>query len=173
MQRLLGPIMQNAYLVTNLDAAIAHWTGVMGVGPFFLFEHIPFRELRFRGQPAGPVDLTVAIAYWGEVQIELVRQHDPTPSIYTEFAAARGTGLHHVGVLTESVERDLARWAGRGVRPVQEGRAAGMRFAYLATDHHPGGMVELIESTPATTGFFARMHAAAREWDGRDPIRRP
>ncbi len=173
MRRRLGPVMQNAFVVRDLERAIEHWTRVLGVGPFFLFEHIGFRNLMFRGQASPPLDLTVAIAYWGELQIELIRQHDATPSVYTEFGALSGSGMHHMGVMSQALDVDLADLARMGVQPVQQGVAAGMRFAYVATDHHPGGMIELIEASAGARTFFARMREAAENWDGREPVRRP
>lgn len=169
----LSPVMQNAFVVDDLERALEHWTGVMGVGPFYLFEHISFRNLLYRGRPAAPIDLTVAIGYWDNLQIELICQHDDTPSIYREFADAHGSGMHHMGVMSNILAADLAHLAQLGVQPVLQGSAAGMRFAYVETDHHPGGMIELIEATEGARAFFARMREAAREWDGRDPIRRP
>lgn len=172
MLRNFGPVMQNAFVVRDLDAALDHWIRVMSVGPFFMFEHIPFSELWFRGQPAR-IDMTCAIAYSGDVQIELIRQHDDAPSIYTEFERAHGHGLQHMGVMTESVERDLGRLRVLGVEAVQHGRTrGGGRFAYLSTDCHPGGMIELIEASPVMTAAFRLMHEAAQGWDGSNPIRR-
>lgn len=172
MRRILGPVMQNAFVVPDLERAIGHWTQVMGVGPFFLFEHIAFSEHVFRGRAVQPMDLTIAIAYWEDLQIELIRQLDDSPSIYTEFQAARGSGLHHMGVMSQALDADLAELARRGVQPVQQGSLPGMRFAYIATDHHPGGMIELIEATRGARALFERMREAARSWDGRDPVRR-
>lgn len=172
MKPLFGPVMQNAFVVPDLDAAIDHWTRVMGVGPFFLLEHIAFAECRFRGKPAN-IDISVGIAYWGDVQIELIVQHNDTPSIYTEFRDRGLAGMQHMGVITSSVDDDLARLASRGIEAVQEGRTAlGIRFAYVATDFHPGGMVELIEGKRGVLAFFESMRAAARDWDGSDPVRR-
>ncbi len=164
--------MQNAFVVPDLERAIEHWTQVMGVGPFYLFEHITFSEYFFRGRPVSPVDLTIAIAYWGDLQIELIRQLDDSPSIYTEFRAAHGSGMHHMGVMTQALDADLAELGRRGVQPVQQGSLGGMRFAYIATDHHPGGMIELIEAGRGARALFERMREAAQSWDGRDPIRR-
>lgn len=165
--------MQNAFVVDDLQRAIDHWTRVMRVGPFFMFEHIGFRNVLYRGQPAAPIDLTVAIAYWDTLQIELIHQHDESPSIYREFSAAHGSGMHHMGVMSNTLEGDLANLASLGVQPVFQGSAAGMRFAYIETDQHPGGMIELIEASAGARAFFARMREAAIQWDGRDPIRRP
>lgn len=170
---VLGPVMQNAFVVDDLDGALRHWTETMGVGPFFVLEKIRFAELWFRGRRLEHLDLTVAIGYWHDLQIELIRQNDDTPSIYREFRARGLTGLQHMGVISASLDEELQRLAGRGIEPVQHGRTtANMRFAYVSTDHHAGGMVELIESGPAVEAAFRAMREAARGWDGRDPVRR-
>ena len=172
LQRNFGPIMQIAWVIDDLDAAIEHWTRVMHVGPFFLFEHIPFKELWFRGQPAR-IDLTCAIAYRGEVQIELIRQHDDAPSIYSEFARGGRTGVQHLGVMTPSVAADLERLAAQGVHAVQHGRTtADAAFAYLDTDFLPGTMIELIEESPVMTRAFKAIREAAERWDGKERTRR-
>lgn len=165
-----GPVMQNGFVVDDLGAAIEHWARIMHVGPFFVFERVPFKEAWYRGQPATDIDLTVAIAYWGEVQIELIRQRNDVPSIYTDFRARYGTGLQHMGVLSEHLARDLARLKAKGIEPLQHGNAAGMRFAYVSTDHHAGGMIELIEASEKTMAFFERMRIAARDWDGGEAV---
>lgn len=167
-----GPVMQCAFVVPDFHGALDHWTQVMHVGPFFLMEHIAFAECEFRGRPVN-IDLTVAIAYWGDMQIEIIQQHNDAPSIYTEFLGRGLSGLQHMGVLTESVDDDLAKLAGQGVVPVQQGRtAAGIRFAYVSTDRHPGAMVELIGATRGVRSFFEMMREAARVWDGTEPLRK-
>jgi hypothetical protein len=168
--------MQLGFVVPDLDAAIRHWTA-LGVGPFFLLEHIAFAECLYKGKPA-KFDLSVAVGQWGPVQVELIRQHDAVPSIYTEFGGAHAGGLQHVGVMTDSVADHLARLGSLGIQPVQSGSTAnGIRFAYVDTDAlpgaHPGGMIELIERGPAIDGFFRLVRESADGWDGRDPVRRP
>ena len=168
-----GPVMQLGVVVPDLDAAIAHWVGTVGVGPFFLLEHIRVAEAWYRGAPC-EVDMTVALAQWGEVQVELIQQFNDAPSIYRDFPARRHGGLQHVGVMTDSVEAHLERLRAVNVEPVQWGSTSnGIRFAYVSTDHHPGGMIELIEHGPAIDGFFAMVRDAARSWDGSRPVRRP
>lgn len=167
MARIFGPVMQNAFVVPDLDAAIAHWTDVMRVGPFFLFKRVEFAQCWYREQPATDVNMDVAIAYWGDLQIELIQQHNDVPSIFTEFRARGLTGMQHVGVLTESVDCDIERLARQGVYPAQHGlTTAGLRFAYMSTDFHPGGMVELIQPPPRGLAFFGKMRTAAQNWDG-------
>ncbi len=167
-----GPIIQNGFVVRDLEEAANHWAGKVGVGPFFLLEHIAFSEVYFRGRPL-TLDLSIAIAQWGDMQIELVVQHDSSASIYSEFAAQHGQGLQHVGVMTAALDAHLARLRAVGIEPVQHGATAnGMRFAYLDTDAQPGGMIELIEAGPAVEAFFAMVRKAAATWDGTRPLRR-
>jgi hypothetical protein len=167
-----GPLVQNGYVVRDIERAVRHWTQVIGVGPFFLLEHIPFESLLFHGRPS-PVDMSVAITYWGEMQIELIVQHNDAPSIYSEFAAAKGEGLQHVGVFTDDLAAHLERLRALGVEPVQWGHTAtGFNFAYVSTDAHPGAMIELVERGEPVAKFFGMIREAARGWDGREPLRR-
>lgn len=170
MSRFVGPILQNGYVVRDWRAAAAHWIDTLGVGPFFVMEHIAFRECRYRGAPA-PIDMSVAIAYTGEQQIELVQQHNETPSIYQDFLQRSGEGLQHVGALVPDLSAALDANGWR-TRIVQEGvTAIGQRFAYVDTVKHNGSMLELIETTPQILAAFAHMKQVAREWDGSKPIR--
>ncbi len=167
-----GPVVQNGFVVRDLEAAVDHWSTKVGVGPFYLLDHIQYGDVYLRGAPL-VFDMSVAIAQWGEIQIELIVQHDAAASIYTEFLNRHGEGLQHLGVMTDSLDAHLARLRPLGVQPVQWGATAnGMRFAYLDTDRHPGGMIELIESGPAVQAFFAKIRRAAAGWDGSRPLRR-
>lgn len=172
MKKIFGPVMQNAFVVDDLDAALDHWVNKMGVGPFYVFEHVQFKEIFFRDRPSD-VDMTAAIAYWGDMQIELIKQHNESGSIYSEFRNAGLRGMQHMGVITADLDADLANLKPLGITPVQYGTvASGMRFAYVSSDYHPGAMIELIESNDAITGFFKLMKETAAGWDGKDPVRR-
>jgi hypothetical protein len=167
-----GPVVQNAFVVHDLEAAAHHWSSKLGVGPFFVIEHIQFASVYFRGAPL-TLDISVAVAQWGELQIELIVQHNSAASIYTEFSARHGQGLQHLGVMTASLDVDLERLRLLDIVPVQWGvTVAGLRFAYINTDAHPGGMIELIETGSAVEAFFAKLRKAAAQWDGSRPLRR-
>jgi methylmalonyl-CoA/ethylmalonyl-CoA epimerase len=173
MQRILGPVMQNAFVVDDLDATLDHWIRKMGVGPFYLFEHVQFQEAYYRGEPAR-IDMTAAIAYWGDVQIEFIKQHNDAPSIYRDFTSRGYKGMQHMGVITENLDADLKRLRVHKIEPVQWGSMpSGMRFAYVSSDFHPGAMIELIEPDAAIAGYFKLMKESADHWDGTNPIIRP
>ncbi len=166
----LGPIMQNGFVVRDWREAAMHWVETLGVGPFFVLEHVPFEVCRYRGETVD-IDMSVAIAYTGDYQVELVQQHNDAPSIYTEFLARNEPGLQHVGTLVDDLDAALDDNNLRGVI-VQDGRTtAGQRFAYVDTVLHNGTMLELIEADDAMQKGFAHMRAAATDWDGSKPIR--
>ncbi len=170
MMTAIGPIMQNGFVVRDWREAAMHWANRLGVGPFFVLEHVAFDECRYKGEPVD-LDITVAIAYTGGYQIELVQQHNDAPSIYTEFLACNEPGLQHVGAVVDDLDTALDE---NGLRPhiIQDGRTtAGQRFAYVDTVLHNGTMVELIEADEAMRKGFAYMQRAAEAWDGSDPIR--
>ncbi|MCU4652105.1 VOC family protein [Roseibacterium sp. SDUM158016] len=165
--------MQLGYVVDDLDAALAHWTQVLGVGPFFVAEGIPMDTLHYRGTPIR-IDQRVAIAQDGPVQVELLQQTGGDRSCFTDFLAARGPGLHHVCVLCEDFDATIEDWAARGVGVLQGGKTAtGLPFAYMDTDPAHGGQV--LEIVPASRGlmrYFTMVAEAAEGWDGTDPVRR-
>ena len=167
-----GPVMQLGFVVPDLELAMQHWLQKVGLGPFFMIENVQYAEAYFRGAPAN-IEMSVALAQWGEVQVELIQQFNDTPSIYTEFPGRKLGGLQHCGVMTDDVKRDLAALREEDIEPVQWGATGnGIRFAYVATDAQPGGMIELIERGPAINGFFQLVRDGAHNWDGKDPIRR-
>lgn len=162
--------MQNGFVVRDWRAAAQHWIDVLGVGPFFVMEHLAFTRCEYRGV-ATAIDMTVAIAYSGEQQIELVQQHNDAPSIYRDFLESSGEGLQHMGVLTENLDESLHVHA-LEARVVQRGLTVrGQRFAYVDTVLHNGTMLELIETNADMVSAFAHMKKIAQTWKGDRPIR--
>jgi hypothetical protein len=172
MSRLFGPVRQNGYVVHDIEAALAHWTGVMGVGPFWYVERVPMQEFRYRGEPS-PLEVSIALANSGPLQIELIQQRNDAPSMYRDFLAAGHEGLQHVAYWTEAFDRDLARALENGFEIGQAGQiGADGRFVYFESRAHPGSVIELSEISGAKGRFFAHIADAAERWDGSDPIRR-
>ena len=173
MSRIFGAVRQNGYVVRDVEAAMRHWTTVVGVGPFFYFERAPITEFSYRGAPS-PLEVSIALANSGDLQIELIQQRNDAPSMYRDFLRAGREGLQHVAYWTNSFEEDLARCLAAGYVAGQAGVAGGAngRFVYFDTEAHPGTVVELSDSSGAKGAFFRHIAEVAREWDGTDPIRR-
>jgi methylmalonyl-CoA/ethylmalonyl-CoA epimerase len=167
MWRPKRAIMQVAFLVDDLDAAIDEWVSLHNVGPFFVDRHTAYAKRSFRGAPAA-WDVSLAFAYSGDLQIELVQCHDDAPSVFSEFRRAHGCGAHHLGAITPDLAGDLRAFAARGVAPVQHAvSSAGIETAFFETGDVPGQMLELIQGSDALHAGFAALKAAADAWDGK------
>ena len=108
MSRLFGGVIQNGYVVRNIEAAMRHWIDVLGVGPWFYIDHLPVADFQYKGQPS-PVDISLALANSGTLQIELIQQRNDAPSLYRDFLQAGHEGLQHLGYGTREFETDLVR----------------------------------------------------------------
>ena len=165
----IGDIAQMAYVPTDFEGAIDYWTKTMGVGPFFLFENIALDDMKYRGEPTD-ARFTVAIAYWGNVQIELVKPENDAPAHYNgEFGIK--DRLHHVLILTEDFDSAQKALDDVGAETIVSGLFGGSRVVYADPGSGEGGLVEVLEVNQDTKGLFAVMQDAAKNWDGSDPIR--
>jgi catechol 2,3-dioxygenase-like lactoylglutathione lyase family enzyme len=172
MSRLFGEIRQNGYVVRDLEAALQHWTGTLGVGPWYVLERVHPEDFRYRGEPS-PAEVSIALSNSGSLQLELIQVHDDAPSMYRDFLAAGREGLQHVAYWTDAFDAVLERALSAGFEVGQSGRfGADGRFVYFANEGHPGSVVELSEVGGAKGRFFQHLVAAARDWDGSDPVRR-
>jgi hypothetical protein len=163
-------VVQNAYVVEDLDAAMARWATVFGVGPFFANREIRIDDARYRGEPT-ELRFAGAIAQAGDVQIELIQQLDDSPSCYRDLYPAGREGFHHIAVFVDDLDADIARYEALGAPVAFSGVSRGMRFAYVDTSPMLGIMVELLEDVPSVRKAFALVAEAGRTWDGTDPVR--
>lgn len=174
MSRLFGPIFQMAYVVPALEPAIEHWTKTLGVGPFFLFPTpLAFEWMKMHEEESTAYEILdqCAIAYSGDTMIEIIVP-GRDPNIYREFLNKGGQGLHHLGTFATDYDAQMAAARAAGIKVAVEGKLPISRFSYLETDTGwPGTMIELIEAQPEMHEMFAVFKAAARDWDGNDPLR--
>ena len=169
----LGPVIQLAYVPKDFDACLKYWTQTMGAGPFMLMEHIKADTAHYRGQPVD-IDMTAAVGYWHDMQIEIIKQHCDTPSIYTTWLAEGHEGVHHVLIAVDDMAAalEVCKRAGATLLQGSTYRGGSAEVAYLDTGGGPGTMLELWKPDAAGLAFFASIRDLARDWDGSDPIRR-
>ena len=167
MTARFGEIVQMGYVVPDLDAAVDHWATVLGVGPFFVASKVPYAQVHYRGQSCD-AEISVALASHRGMQIEIIQQVAGGTSMFSEFVAKTGGGLHHVCALCEDLEGELAVWSARGVNVEMGGvTTAGVPFAYLDTDpDHQGRVLELVQPSKGLLRFFEKIEAAGASWDG-------
>lgn len=141
------PFHQVAYVVDDLDAAVRHWSDVLGVGPWQVWTMGPdvLNDLQYGGHPAD-FGFRHALAWSGGLQIELVQPLEG-PSIFSDQLASIGPGLNHIGRLVEDHAAESAMLIESGFLPLQSARFGASkdgRFAYFAA---PDGVaiIELIQ----------------------------
>lgn len=164
-------IHQLGWVVPDLDAALEHWTGTVGVGPFRRADRLHPDPFHYRGQPT-PIELSIAIGYSGALQIELIQQHDGLPSLYNDRPPWPDGGQHHLGCYVRDFDERYAVWQERGYAAVQEGALA-TRFAYFETDALPGTIMELVELSDPIDAMLTDLRQASAEWDGRSALYSP
>jgi methylmalonyl-CoA/ethylmalonyl-CoA epimerase len=126
------------YWVDDLDAAMAHATELLGVGPFKVLEHIDLGLFRFKGGPA-VLDHSAAFTSWGPVLLELNQVHDVEPPELREALGIRHGNVSHVAWTTENLEleNDHLQSAGCALLTTSVGGAVANWFAGGPLFGHP------------------------------------
>jgi hypothetical protein len=169
MSVLPGPIRQIGYVVTDIDEALASWVQ-LGVGPWLVIRGLPM-SVNYRGEPC-ETTLSLALSNSGKMQIELIYQHDDTPSIFTEFLADGGAGFHQLAYWTQDFDATMKAVNGADWPVVWSGgEDVGTRFAYVEPPNSPATVIEIMELTDTTAGMGKFIRDTAANWDGSDPIR--
>lgn len=163
-----GRLAQVAFVVDDIEAAMAQYSRELKVDGWFLFSNFKFEKLIYRGGPC-LVDMTVAICFNGEMMVELIQQTNDAPSVYMDAIGKTGFGFHHYGVMVDSLDDAIADYESRGHVLAQYSETPnGIRAAYMDARSEVFGMVELLEISPAASEIFAPIYNAAREWDGKN-----
>jgi len=148
---LLGgrAITQVGILVADLDAALA---GHDGLGPrerWHIVERSPSPgrgRHHYRGEEA---QFQSRLAFSPSTpEVELI-QPLSGPSIYEEWLANHGHGMHHLGIAVDSLNDAIAEMGAAGYEVVQSGVGYGPGgsggYAYFDTEAVLGYLVEAIE----------------------------
>lgn len=172
MPARFGPVAQIAFVTRDIEGQMRFYASRMGIGPWFYTERSPMESVRYRGRPVS-VHLSVGVAFSGGIQIELLQQRDDGASVYRDWMTRpfERQLQHHIAMwpVDFGAKMDLARAAGYEV--VQEGGNARGGFAFLLHPENPDGLIEFTEATPGRIAYREAAARAAREWDGRDPVR--
>jgi methylmalonyl-CoA/ethylmalonyl-CoA epimerase len=142
---LFTETLQIAIVVRDLEATMQAYVHEYGIGPWEIYEFNPdtVSEMVKDGEPADYA-MRIAVTMVGSVQWELIQPLDER-SMYAEFLAAKGEGLHHVAVGVPGYEDALGTMRGKGRRVLQGGVYNGVKFAYLSTDDDLGVVTEIFD----------------------------
>jgi len=158
-------VIQNAYVVNDIDEAIERWHALWGIGPFFVRRHIAMAHVRYRGS-ASQIDISAVYVQAGPVQVELVQQHCDTPSAFRDMYAAGSEGFHHVAMQPMDYQQLMDHYAARGFAVATEVRTAGGRgAAFIDTRPLLGHMTEVYMAREGTLALYRMVAEGAAHWD--------
>jgi hypothetical protein len=170
MSKIYGPMIQQGYIVPDLQAGMAHWLA-RGVGPWYVIPAVTIDGLHY-GKPT-VCHITAAFACSGDQQIELIAPLEGSgPNIYSDYLAANPEGgMQHLAAWCDDVDAKLAELEAAGVDFVVAQRYPGSH-AYLDVAGSPGVMIQLMPTIQRYLDLYDNGVAASAKWDGRtDPIR--
>lgn len=151
-----GPMCQVAWVTDDLDRTEQALGAMYGVTAWTRLPAIHFgpETCTFRGAPADFV-ADISLAYSGDLQLELIRPVNGQ-SLYSEYLALHGAGLHHTCFEVEDMAVAVAMATAAGIDVVQTGSMAdgAMEFAYLDLSGEGGSHVELARFSDDMRAFF-------------------
>jgi len=164
-------IIQLAYVVPDINAAMVRWTADLRAGPWFMQRDFPGINPIYRGE-ASVARVDLAFAFVGHMQIELIGPRDDAPSVYRELIGTTGYGFQHWGVAAPQFDQEVESLLARGYDMAFSAAVpSGGRVAMFDTKGALPAMIELIEADDALNRVFGAMYRAAQGWDGADPVR--
>jgi catechol 2,3-dioxygenase-like lactoylglutathione lyase family enzyme len=146
--------VQIAWVTRDLDATELALTALLGARKWVRMPDVHFGPdtCVHRGEPAD-YRADISLSYAGDTQLEVIA---PTSgrSIYTDFLADSGPGLHHICLETPDFEAALEQAASTASVVAQGVMAGGMKFAYLSAAAAGVPYLEIAFIPPEIKAFF-------------------
>jgi len=165
-----GPAKQVAFIVSDIDIAMAHWKS-LGVKAFLVTRNQnPLQAAFYRGEKSGKTPVNIAFGYHGDMQIEMIEALDDTPSIYNEAIDRGITGVHHYAVCVEDFMAQYSYALDNGYEAVVDSGVDGLaRMSYIENPD-TDIILEMIEWNDLTRPYFVAIRemweeAAAKGMD--------
>jgi Glyoxalase/Bleomycin resistance protein/Dioxygenase superfamily len=163
-------LFQLGFVVDDLVEAATQWARVFGVGPFHVLPPIEV-PCTYRGTESA-IDVQVALAQAGPVQIELINQRCNRASVYRDLVDKGESGFHQLCTVTPDYDGKKAHYERLGYELASELTTPdGQRVAYFDTVDDFGFFTEVVEEASAFLAQLAEIAQTCADWDGRDPVR--
>jgi methylmalonyl-CoA/ethylmalonyl-CoA epimerase len=144
----MNRIAQMAFVVADLEAAIERYSRVLGPSNWrcYTFAAANHAEAEYHGSPT---DFSARLALNDQSpQLELI-QPLGGESIHQDWLSEHGEGIHHVGVVVDSLEHEIGEMEDAGYPVIQSGSGFGVggdgAYAYFDTADELGVIVEAFE----------------------------
>lgn len=142
-------IAQICIVVPDVERAAKNFLDTFGVGPwhFYTYGKPLVKRMTRNGIPT-EYKMKVALSNIGTMRIELIEPLEGD-TVYKEFIENHGYGIHHLGLLTENMQRSIEEAEEAGLEMTMDGAGFGPdddgHYAYLDTEKLIHTTFELIE----------------------------
>ena len=162
-------IVQNCYVVRDLEEGCARFRRLYGIGPFVGGQIMELTDHVYRGQPAPPIELRAAFAQAGDMNIELVELVSTAPNPFRDMFPEGTEGFHHVAMFCDDFVAACDHFVGIGHPLISEAcLLPGIKVGFIDARKAIGHMIELYPENEIIRGVFRRIRDAAGQWDGKD-----
>lgn len=162
---VLGPVRQLGHVVEDIRGSIEAWQAD-GVGPWLWMRNVRLK-CRYKGKPSRPL-IDVALSYRGDMQIELIQQHNDDPSPYRQTRDSGAFGLHHQAFLCDNIHQSVQQAELQGLQILCDIRMFGSRYVYLQPrPDEDAGFIELLPASWMMKALFRCGIAASERWQGQ------
>lgn len=164
-------IVQNCYVVRNLEEGCAQFHRLYGIGPFVGGATMQLTQHVYRGQPAPSIALRAAFAQAGDINIELVELVSRAPNPFRDMFPDGTEGFHHVAMFCDDFVATCKHFAAMGYPLVSEAcLLPGIRVGFVDARKAIGHMIELYPENETIRAVFRKIRDAADSWDGKNLI---
>ena len=153
-KEFFNDFVQIGVVVRDLDETIKTLSEVFGLGPFRVIDWPPADRhdiIRlYYGQPAS-FTARMAFTELGPIELELIQPLDG-PSIWADFLAQHGPGIHHIRFNVTELEPVVEYLANHNIPVAQMGSGIrpGTIWANFATEARVGFTIEVMKKLPGT-----------------------
>jgi len=144
-----GKLQHVGVVVKDIKKAIAYLES-LGIGPFEGPGHQKVFTIPFKGELHGkPAEwkTTISNAKMGDVELELLEPAEGAQAL-KESLDKTGEGLHHIGFITDNLDKEIANFKKNGIGIWTMGKASGGAFIYSDPSPVGGIAIEFREMGP-------------------------
>lgn len=162
-------VVQNAWVVSDLDASVGRLSHDLGYGPWLLLKDIRVPLVTHHGVPTS-YKHTSALTQAGGVQIELAMPHDDEPSVFRDMYPRGESGFHHTAMFVDDFDGAVTAYNSAGYPLVQYHELpGGTRSGFVDTRAANGHMLEVLEDSTGLRRLY-RLVADLPNAHARDEV---
>jgi hypothetical protein len=159
-------IVQNCYVVRDLEQACARFHARYRVGPFVGGTEFTLDAHIYRGQAAPAVIVRGVFVQAGPLNVELLQILSNAPSAFHDMFPDGGEGFHHIALFCDDYEQERDEWIAAGYSVASEFTLSwGTKICYIDARRDLGHMIELYPEDAVLRDMYRQARDAARVWD--------